>query len=85
MAGKNALMKFSRYETHLKRCLYRAMEEFRSLQNVRLRRVVDQESPNEQIASLANDPSLIVCNVGEASVLHNNNNDKQADIANCLE
>jgi hypothetical protein len=62
MASKDALMKFSRYETHLERCLYRAMEEFRSLQNVRLRRVVDQESRNEQIASLTNDPSPMLEN-----------------------
>lgn len=63
MAGKNALMKFSRYETHLERCLYRAMEEFRSLQNVRLRRIVDQESRNEQIVSIINEPSSTPENV----------------------
>jgi hypothetical protein len=62
MAGRDSLMKFSRYETHLERCLYRAMEEFRSLQNARLRRFVDQESHNEKIVSLASDPSPILEN-----------------------
>lgn len=57
MGGKDKLIKLGRYETHLERCLYRAMAEYRTLQHNRLHRIMDGTCDEKQ-AEFAAQPCL---------------------------
>ena len=52
MANNNVLLKFSRYETHLQRTLYRAMTELRRLQDIRSREMASVDSDMESVSEI---------------------------------
>jgi hypothetical protein len=52
MANNNVLLKFSRYETHLQRTLYRTMTELRRLQSIRSLEMASVDSGMESVSEI---------------------------------
>ncbi|HML74975.1 MAG TPA: hypothetical protein PKB02_10830 [Anaerohalosphaeraceae bacterium] len=89
MGGKDKLIKLGRYETHLERCLYRAMAEFRTLQHNRLHRIMDGTCDESQMAFAAqpcHHPSIVDSQaVAQASALEHKETSDNAAQASLLE